>query len=82
MDQIVQAFRDLVADGEGHAQIDELNANDRKAINKLVDEEGYRIFYFRLTQKGTGQQYTMKTLNAPGSTFVETLSHFEAKEAA
>lgn len=45
-----------------------------RAVKKL-EEEGHRIFYLVVNQKGTNLQTTMKVLAPANTTFVDVMNH-------
>lgn len=65
-------FVDVGAGVELHLNV---SKEKLKSARKLLQDEGYQLFYHKVEQLGTGKQTTLKVLAAPGTTYKDLLQH-------
>jgi len=65
-------FIDVGAGVELHLNV---SREKLKAARKLLQDEGYQLFYHKVEQLGTGKSTTLKVLAAPGTTYKDLLQN-------
>lgn len=63
-----KGYIDIGSGVENHLNLSSTKLNTAVAV---LREEGYEVFYPKVTQLGTGQQTTLKVLAPPGTTYSE-----------